>query len=65
MKSVLENIQLSKDMFHQILWTQECLVLGPELPQGVLKVNSCSSSIRSPQRQMANALGKHQFIVDN
>ena len=44
MKSVSENIQLSKDLFHQIPGAQSAS-LHPELPQGVLKVDSCSSTV--------------------
>ena len=44
MKSVSENIQLSKDLFHQIPGAQSAS-LHPELPQGVLKVESCSSAV--------------------
>ena len=42
MKSVPKNIQPSKDLSHQIPG-EKSASLHPELPQGVLKVNSCSS----------------------
>ena len=38
-KSVPKNIQLPKDLSHQILWSTESS-LHLELPQGLLKVNS-------------------------
>ena len=34
MKSVPENIQLSKDLFHQFPWSTECLALYSEPPSG-------------------------------
>ena len=70
MKSVPLNIQLFKDVPHQILWSSSA-PLQPGLPQGVLKVSSsmgfnflkggckyfCCSVI-------GKALGKCQFVVD-
>ena len=41
MKSVLENIYPSKDLSYQIPWSKSAS-LHPELPQGLLKVNSSS-----------------------
>jgi hypothetical protein len=41
--SVPKDIQLSKDLFHQIPGAQNAS-LHPELPQRVLKVNSCNSA---------------------
>ena len=41
-KSVPKNIQLSKDLSHQIPWSTERASVHPELPQGLL-VNSYSS----------------------
>ena len=42
-KPVPKNIQLSEDLSHQIPGAQRAS-LGPELPQGVVKVNSYSST---------------------
>ena len=44
MQSVPENIQLSKDLFHQFPWSTERLALHSDSPSGVLKVSSCSST---------------------
>ena len=32
MKSVPENIELSKDLFHQFPWGTECLTVHPKSP---------------------------------
>ena len=61
MKSVSETIQLSKDLFHKFLWRTKCPTLHPELPSEHVKGQH---RIQSSQRQMANALGKSQFVVD-
>ena len=61
MKSVPENIQLSKDLSHQFLWSTNCPTLHSELPSGSVKGQH---KIQSSQRQMANALGKGQDVVD-
>ena len=37
---------LSKDLFHQFLWSTGCLTLYPEFPAGVLKVSRWSSTGR-------------------
>ena len=42
-KSIPNNIRLSKDLSHQIPWSTECLS-PPELPQRLSKVNSYSST---------------------
>ena len=74
MKSLLENIWLSKDLFTSFPGA-ECLTLHPDfLLGGVLKVSSCSSTGLSLHRQRANsfsvdqsvakALGKWQFVLD-
>ena len=51
MKSIPENIQLSKDLFHRFPWSTECLTHHPEFTSG---------SVRGQQlqqhRQMVNAL---------
>ena len=39
--------------------------LLPELPQGVLKFTSCSSTELNLQMQMGNVLGEHRFAVDS
>ena len=54
MKSVLENIYLSKDLSYQIPWSKSAS-LHPELPQGVLKVTA-AHRVQSLQRRMANVL---------
>ena len=54
-KSVPKNIQLSKDLSHQIPWSTECLT-----PPLLLKVNSYSSAGLNLQRQVANA-----FVVQS
>ena len=50
MNSVPEKYLISKDLFHQFPWSTECLSLHPELPPGVLKVNSCGSAGLSLRR---------------
>ena len=65
MKSDPENIYLSKDLFLQFSWSTECLILHPELPSGQVKGQQLLlQRIPSMQRQMPNALGKHQVVVD-
>ena len=71
MKSVPENICLSKDLFHQSPWSTKRLALHP---QGVLEVQLQQYRVQSPRRQtakalvvvqsLANALGRCQFVVD-
>ena len=59
MKSVPENTQLSKDPFHQFSWHTKSLILHPELPSGQVEGQQLQQHrIQSPQRQMADALGK-------
>ena len=63
MKSVPENSYLR--LFHQIPWNTECLILHPKLPSGHAEGQQLRQhKIHSLQRQMANALGKHQFVVN-
>ena len=76
MKSIPENILLSKDLFHQFPWSTECLCLFPELSLESVEVQQLQGhSIKSLQKQLANAyfvgvqspanaLGKGQFVVD-
>ena len=75
MKSVPENIELSKGLFHGFPWSTECLTLHPEFPsEGVEGWQLRQHRVQSPQRPMANALvvvqsvenalGKCQFIID-
>ena len=65
MKSIPEDIYLSKDLFHEILWSTECLTLHPEFPSGGVEGQQLQQHrVQSLQRQMANALCKHQFVVD-
>ena len=74
MKSVPENIYLSKGLFHQFPWSTECLTLPPDFRSGGVEGQQLQQHrVQSPQRQMANALvvqsvenslGKCQFIID-
>ena len=65
MKSVPENIKLSKDLSHQFPWSIECLI-PPWTPSGGVEGQQLQQHrVQSPQGQMANALGKCQFVVDN
>ena len=75
MKSVSENIQLSKDLFHQFPWSTEYLTLHPAFPPGGVEGRQLQQHrVQSLQKQMANtlvvgqsranALGKCQFAVD-
>ena len=58
--------ELSEDLLHQFPWSTECLTLHCDLPSGHVESQQLQQHrIPSPQRQMANALGKHQFIVDS
>ena len=55
---------LSKDLFHQFSWSRKCLSL-PEFPWGHVEGQKLQQSkIQSLERQMANALGKCQFVID-
>ena len=54
---------LSKDLFHQFSWSTKGLILHPELPSGCVKGQQLHR-IQSLQRQMANAIGKFQLVVD-
>ena len=71
-KPVPQNIQLSKELSQQIPWSTECS-LHPELPQGMLKVNSyssvgfhlCKGRWQTPLLSViGNALGKCQIVFD-
>jgi len=62
MKSDPENICL-KTCPTSFPGAQSASLSSLDSLQGMLKVNSSSST--SPQRQMANALGKHQFVVNS
>ena len=69
-KSIPKNIQLSKDLSPPDSLEQTAS-LRPELPQGLLKVNSysCSFSIEADDKYLCcsvigDALGKCQFVVD-
>ena len=70
MKSVPKSIQVSKDLSHQIPWSTS-VSLHSELPQGMLKVNSCSRtgliSIEADGKfpccsVIGNAIGKCKFV---
>ena len=68
-KPIPENIQLSKDLSHQIPWSTECLT-PPWTPQEVLNVNSCSSTISIEEDSqwlccslVGSAFGKCQFVA--
>ena len=64
MKSVSENIYL-KTCSTSFPGAQSALLSTLNFLQGMSKVTSCSSTGQvSPQRQMANALGEWQFVVD-
>ena len=74
-KSIPENIQLSKDLSKTCpsrFPGAQSASLHPELPQGVLKVSSCSSTRFNVHRGrwqiphcpvIRNALGNCQFVV--
>ena len=76
MKSIPENILLSKELLHQFPWSTECLCLFPELFLESVEVQQLQEHrVKSLQRQLANAyfvgvqslanaLGKGQFVVD-
>lgn len=56
---------LSKDLFHQFSWSTKCLILNPELPLRRVQGQQLQQQrIQSPQKQMANALGKFQIVVN-
>ena len=62
MKSVPENIYLKTCSTSFLV--SECLTLYPEFPPwGVEGWQLQRHRVQSPQRQMANTLGKHQFVV--
>ena len=62
MKSVPENIYLKTCSTSFLV--SECLTLYPEFPSwGVEGWQLQQRRVQSPQRQMANTLGKHQFVV--
>ena len=57
MKSVPENIEPSKDLFHLFLWSTECLADHPEFPsEGAEGQQLQEPGVQSSQRPMANAL---------
>ena len=61
MKSVPENIPLSKDLFHQFLWSTKCLSLHPQLSLKSVEVQQrLEHRVKSLQRQF----GKCQFVAD-
>ena len=65
MKSIPEDIFLSKDLFHQILWSTECLTLHPEFPSGGVEGQQLQPHrVQSLQRQMANALAVVQSLAN-
>ena len=66
MKSVPENIELSKSLLHQFPWSTDCLTFPLNSLQGALKAGSCSSTGRwqMPLWLLANALGESQLVVD-
>ena len=46
-------------------WSTRCLLLHPQLPSGCVEGQQLQPHrIQPPKRQMANALGKCQFILD-
>ena len=54
---------LSRDLFHQFSWSTKGRVLHPELPSGRVKGQQLHR-IQSLQRQMADAIGEFQLVVD-
>ena len=51
MKSVPENIQLSKDLCHSFFWSTKCLILFPELPSGHVRGQQlCSTGFKVSHR---------------
>ena len=65
MKSVPENIYL-KPHSTGFPGAQNASFLHPELPSGHVEGQQLQQHrVQSLQRQMANALGKCQFVVDN
>ena len=53
-------------MFQQFPWSTESIILYFELlSRHVGGQQLQEHKVQSPQRWMANALGKHQFVVDN
>ena len=64
MKSVPENIYL-KPHSTGVPGAQNASFLHPELPSGHVEGQQLQQHrVQSLQRQMANALGKCQFVVD-
>ena len=61
---------LSKDLFHQFLWSIECLTLYPVFPSGGVEVQQMQQHrlmANAPvvvAHLLANAPGKCQFVVD-
>ena len=65
MKSVPKNIYL-KTCTTSFSEAQSASLSTLELPSGCVEVQQLQQHrVQSPQRQMANALGKCQFVVDN
>ena len=57
MKSAPENIQLSKDLFHQFSRSTECLLSTLNPPQGAVESQQVQQHrVQAPQRQMGNVL---------
>ena len=61
MKSVSENIYLSKDLFPQFPWSTECLALHPEFSRSVkgqqLQQHRQVTNAPVAVQSLANALG--------
>ena len=65
MKSVSENIRLSKGLLHQFPWSTECLTLHPELPSRHVEGQQLQQHrIQSLQRQAPTAISKHKSVAD-
>ena len=61
----LKNTQLSKDLSHQIPWSTECFTPN-WIPSGSVESQQLLwHSVQSLQKQMANTLGKRQFVIDS
>ena len=67
MKSVPENIWVSKDLFYQLRWNTECLIFYPEIPSGKgqqLQQHRQMANALVAVQSLANAIGKCQFVAD-
>ena len=68
-KSVPENILLSKYLSHQVPWSPECLTLHAKFPSKSVEGQQLEQHRQMANalvvfQSLANALGKCQFVVD-